>query len=64
MLSISRSGKSGPYEETRPFRVRNVGQLLVLAFTSLIASSAAPRSPNHLSGQTAPYLKRAVSPAR
>lgn len=35
--------------------------VLVLTLTSLVAASAAARGPNHLSGQTEPYLKRAAS---
>ena len=39
---------------------RNVVPLLLLAWTSLVAPSVAQASPNHLRGQAAPYLKRAV----
>lgn len=40
---------------------RNVVPLLLLTLTSLVAPSAAQGSSNHLSGQAAPYLQRAVS---
>ena len=40
---------------------RNGVPLLLLTLTSLVASSAVQGSPNHLSGQAAPYLQRAVS---
>ena len=35
--------------------------LLLMGVTSIVAGSRAQASPNHLSGQTSPYLKRAVS---
>jgi uncharacterized protein len=35
--------------------------LLVLGLASIVAASRAQAKPNHLSGQTSPYLKRAVS---
>jgi uncharacterized protein YyaL (SSP411 family) len=40
---------------------RNIVPVLLLTLTSLIATSSAQGSPNHLSGQAAPYLKRAIS---
>jgi uncharacterized protein YyaL (SSP411 family) len=40
---------------------RNVVLLLLVTLASLVAPSAAQGSPNHLSGQAAPYLRRAVS---
>ncbi len=40
---------------------RNVLPLLLLTWTSLVVSNTAQPSPNHLSGQTAPYLNRAIS---
>jgi uncharacterized protein YyaL (SSP411 family) len=40
---------------------RSTVPVLLLTLTSLLAGSAAAVRPNHLSGQTAPYLKRAVS---
>src|ERR1700694_342765 len=40
--------------------VRSIS-LLVLALASMVASGQAPEEPNHLRGQTSPYLKRAVS---
>jgi uncharacterized protein len=42
-------------------RHRSILPVLLLTLTSVVAASAAPGSPNHLSGETAPYLKRAVS---
>ena len=35
--------------------------LLLMGVTSIVAGSRAQGPPNHLSGQTSPYLKRAVS---
>jgi uncharacterized protein YyaL (SSP411 family) len=40
---------------------RNLLPLLLLTWTSLVVSKAGQAGPNHLSGQTAPYLKRAIS---
>lgn len=40
---------------------RNIVPVLLLTLTSLIAPSSAQGRPNHLSGQAAPYLKRAIS---
>jgi thiol:disulfide interchange protein len=40
---------------------RNGAPLLLLTLTSLVAPSAAQGSPNHLTGQAAPYLRRALS---
>ena len=40
--------------------VRSIS-LLVLALASMVASGQAQAKPNHLRGQTSPYLKRAVS---
>jgi thioredoxin-related protein len=40
---------------------RNIVPVLLLTLTSLIATTSAQGSPNHLSGQAAPYLKRAIS---
>ena len=40
---------------------RNVLALLLLTWTSLVVSDGAQASPNHLSGQAAPYLNRAIS---
>jgi uncharacterized protein YyaL (SSP411 family) len=40
---------------------RNRVPLLLLTLTSLVAPSAGQGSPNHLSGQAAPYLRRAIS---
>ena len=41
--------------------IRNVLPLLLLTWTSLVVSNAAQAGPNHLSGQVAPYLSRAIS---
>jgi uncharacterized protein len=40
---------------------RNVVLLLLVTLASLVATSAAQGSPNHLTGQAAPYLRRALS---
>jgi len=44
-----------------PSMCRNVLALLLLTWTSLVVSDGAQASPNHLSGQAAPYLNRAIS---
>jgi uncharacterized protein len=59
MLAISRKGKAGPYNNTRSLRVQDL--LLLLILTSLAVPGVAQGGENHLSGQAAPYLKRAVS---
>lgn len=41
--------------------MRSTVFLLVLGLISITAASRAQGNPNHLSGQTSPYLKRAVS---
>jgi uncharacterized protein YyaL (SSP411 family) len=46
-----------PHPVYRAGRHRTVVPLLLFAFTSL---ATAQRGPNHLSGQAAPYLKRAI----
>jgi len=40
---------------------RNAVPTLLLIFTCLVVPNAAQGSPNHLEGQSAPYLRRAVS---
>jgi uncharacterized protein YyaL (SSP411 family) len=42
-------------------RHRSILPVVLLTLTSVVAASAAAGSPNHLSSETAPYLKRAVS---
>lgn len=49
-----------PCEPPLPGMRRNVLPLLLFTWTSLVVSNAVQASPNHLSGQTAPYLKRAI----
>ena len=56
------TGRSGTY--SGGLNLIHMGRnifLLVLALACMIAAGRAQTKPNHLSGQTSPYLKRAVS---
>jgi uncharacterized protein len=58
MVTISRDGKTRPREHRRSFRVCRLIPLVALVLGSLVAAHG---STNHLSGQAAPYLKRAIA---
>jgi uncharacterized protein len=59
MPRVSREGKTRPYKDTGSLRIWGVLSL-ALVFTCPVTTTA-QASPNHLRGQAAPYLKRAVS---